>query len=84
MTWLARTPLAVVRACLDMLPRLEAEESILAVNRTAVGSGTARRDRAQQVTRSWERAASTGRTRPAIPDGVAFRLTTPAQAPAKA
>jgi hypothetical protein len=28
MTWLAKTPQALVRACLRMLPRLEAEERI--------------------------------------------------------
>jgi hypothetical protein len=28
MTWLAETPIAVINACQQMLPRIEAEESL--------------------------------------------------------
>lgn len=53
-------PIAIVRACLAMLPRLEAEESLLASTRARVGSGMLAAEDAQKVTRAWARVASAG------------------------
>lgn len=39
MMWLSEIPAAVIRSCLVMLPRLEAEEAIGRVNQAALGSG---------------------------------------------
>jgi hypothetical protein len=49
------TPLAIVRASSRMLPRLEAEESLLATQRTAVGTGSLSKDDRQAVVRRWAR-----------------------------
>jgi hypothetical protein len=46
-----------VDAHLVMLPRLEAEESILATHRTAVGSGTMDSGRAHAMSNGWARTA---------------------------
>lgn len=56
-SWLAETPLGIVQACLTQIARLQAQESLLAVNRIAValgGEGT------RQVAAAWQRDA--GRT----------------------
>lgn len=53
-----RTSTAVVRSSLVMLPRLQAEESILFANRTAVGSGALSKDDARAVTSKWAKAAA--------------------------
>jgi hypothetical protein len=42
-----------------MLPRLEAEESLLAAQRTAVGSGTAG-NTGTQIAQKWAQAANVG------------------------
>ena len=36
MTWLAETPIAVINACQQMMPRLEAEDSLLAASRVGL------------------------------------------------
>lgn len=51
------TPIAVIRACAAMMPQLQAEESLLAFQRTAVGSGSLAKDDAQAILRGWERQA---------------------------
>jgi hypothetical protein len=66
MHWLTRVPLAVVRAYLPLLPRLQAEESLLASQRTAVGSGSLKREQARAVTGGWSRLVDAGVT-PARP-----------------
>lgn len=38
--WLAEIPLGIVRACTRMMPRLRAEESVLATERIGVGTGS--------------------------------------------
>lgn len=53
MTWLADTPRAVVRAHLRMLPRLEAEEALAAVDRTAVGTGSLKSDASKTLVKRW-------------------------------
>jgi len=44
MTWLARTPICVVQACLTMMPRLQANDSITRINETMAAFGTADRE----------------------------------------
>ena len=56
MTWLDRTPRAIVRACLLMLPRLQAEESLLTSQRIAVGTGSMKSADSRQITSGWIRA----------------------------
>lgn len=58
-------PLALLRASMHMLPRLEAEESILAANRVAMGSGAMKPEDAQRVARGWERQAGASLIQPA-------------------
>jgi len=55
--WLTRMPSALVRACLQMLPRLEAEESVLAANRYKVGSGTLPKEQHDAIAGAWEQQA---------------------------
>jgi hypothetical protein len=58
LAWLTATPIAVFRACLAWLPRLEAEESLLACSRVALGSGTLAKDDRQTLHRAWMKQAS--------------------------
>jgi hypothetical protein len=57
MTWLAETPRAVVRAHLLMLPRLDAEESLSAAQRVAVGTGSLKGNAGPALIRDWLRVA---------------------------
>lgn len=59
MTWLARTPIAVVNAMVEMLPVLQAEESLSRCSETAVGSGTAGKD-AKKTINAWKKIADRG------------------------
>lgn len=58
MHWLAEIPQAVVNAHVAMLPRLDAEESLLAAMRVGVGSGSLKKDAAQSIQREWSRRAN--------------------------
>ena len=58
MTWLEGTPSAVITACLEMLPKLEAEEQIDGVNVTVLGSGNAEADSARVLKQKMEIAAA--------------------------
>lgn len=51
--WLERTPSAVVTAYVAMLPRLEAEESLLTANRISMGGGQLKPDVAARIERHW-------------------------------
>lgn len=51
------TPIVLVQAAVRNLPRLEAEESLLAATRASVGSGWMKRDDARAITTRWERVA---------------------------
>lgn len=55
--WLTAIPMALVRAHAAMLPRLAAEESLLAVRRLSVGTGHLRADRVRSAIRGWETQA---------------------------
>jgi hypothetical protein len=57
MTWLARTPTALVQACATMLTRLDAEEASQAANRVAMGSGTMSAESQRETARAWARAS---------------------------
>jgi hypothetical protein len=52
-----RTPMALVRASLAMLPRLQAEEALLVVQATALGTGSLKPGEARQVRDRLVRAA---------------------------
>ena len=51
--WLDGLPMAVVRAAIRMLPRVQAEDSLRTSQMVAVGSGTLSRDARQQVLSAW-------------------------------
>lgn len=53
--WLTRVPQALVRACLEMLPRIQAEESLQMARRVAVGSGTLTAEDAKAAQSDWLR-----------------------------
>ncbi len=53
-----RMPTCLVLALLTMQPRLEAEESILAVNRIAVASGSLKEADANALQKQWGAAAN--------------------------
>jgi len=53
--WLTRVPLALVRAHVEMLPRLQAEESLLTARRVAVGSGSMSSKDARSTQADWLR-----------------------------
>lgn len=49
-------PPALLNAYIAALPRLTAEESLLAAERVAVGTGSLRRGQARRVAQAWQRA----------------------------
>jgi hypothetical protein len=49
-----------------MMPRLMAEESLLASARVAIGSGTADKDDARRIRKAWDHAANGDRPTPAV------------------
>lgn len=50
-------PVPLLQAYLAMLPRLEAEESLVAAERIAVGTGSMTKDGRDQVIDAWRTAA---------------------------
>jgi hypothetical protein len=67
MSWLIDTPIAMVNACLRMLPRLKAEENLVAVHVGAIGAGTLEKEARSKILRGWESAVHgvTARSKPA-------------------
>ena len=57
MTWLTRTPLAVVQAYVEMLDGLHAEEAMNASTAVAVGTGSLKKGQGRSQWSRWERAA---------------------------
>lgn len=63
-------PIPLLQAHLTMLPRLEAEESIVAAERMAVGSGSMKPAPRRDVVAGWRRAAKVDAARRATdPEG---------------
>lgn len=54
-------PTPLLNAYADELPRLTAEESLVAAQRTAVGAGSLKKGKARQIADSWNRQAGRGR-----------------------
>ena len=50
-------PTPILNAYAEQLPRLTAEESLLAANRTAVGTGSLKKGEGRRVAASWQRLA---------------------------
>lgn len=65
MTWLAETPDPLVQAHIAMLPRLQAEESLLAVKRAQIGSGLLEAAQQRSTFAAWEQLASPTPEKPA-------------------
>jgi hypothetical protein len=63
MTWWTGVPRRVLRIFAAMIPRLTAEESLLAAERIAVGVGRLPRHDARALVSRWQRAARAGRER---------------------
>lgn len=57
------TPMAVLTACVRMLPQLVAEEHIGRANEIAVGTGSIEKEAARKMTRQWSRMAEPRRRR---------------------
>lgn len=57
-------PTPILNAYAEQLPRLSAEESLMAANRVAVGSGSLKKGVGQRIAQGWQRAA--GRSAPAL------------------
>lgn len=68
MQWLADTPSILVRVCLSMLPRLEAEASIRRINEAATAFGTAGEAASSSFQRGLAALASTSAAEPRRPD----------------
>lgn len=56
-------PMWSVRSALRMIPRLEAEESLQAATRTAVGSGTLTKHDSSRIQRQWADISRTAAAR---------------------
>lgn len=61
MQWLAETPLAVIEAMLGALPRLEAGETLMAVQAHALGAGTMKAEDSKRILRDLEQQAGVRR-----------------------
>lgn len=70
--WLTRVPFALVRACVAMLPRLKAEESMRASQEIAVGTGSLDRHESRRVTGAWVATATAADTRKQRPTSAAL------------
>lgn len=75
MAWLTQTPVAVVRAHIEMMDRLRAEEAMVAATAAAIGSGTRKRSVVQTQWNKWKNVAQQGqgrRAQPASTDALRF------------
>lgn len=54
--------MGLVRACSAMLPRLQAEESMLAMTRVAMGTASVEKEARRSILHDWQEAATPGRT----------------------
>lgn len=71
MYWLATCPVVLLNAHLAMLPRLRAEESLLQVRVSSLGSGFVPKATSQPVLDQWERTAngvSGAQAKPSMPE----------------
>ena len=57
-----RLPLGTVSPIREMLPRLIAEESLIAMQRVAMGSGNMKEQDAKRIGQTWERMAAASQT----------------------
>lgn len=57
----------MVRACLEMMPRLSAEESLTEALRIAVGTGSLSKEALTETRDQWSRAATDEPSKPATP-----------------
>jgi hypothetical protein len=53
-------PTPFLNAYAEQLPRLTAEESLMAANRVAVGSGSLKKGVGQRIAQGWQRSAGQG------------------------
>jgi hypothetical protein len=60
MAWLDAIPRVIVRACAAMLPRLRAEDALLAVNQIGVGTGSFGQGARQSLIHQWTAMARAG------------------------
>lgn len=90
--WLAELPMGIVRACMRMLPRLQAEEAIEAAERVGVGSGAYSEADQNAIMSRW-RAAQQPAGQPGVAratpqllarTGIGFRRVPRAAAPQQA
>lgn len=58
--WWTEIPIGTIRAYLAMLPRLDAQESQLAVTRAALGTGSIKPEDARPIMRAWDELANQG------------------------
>ncbi len=83
MQWLDDTPIAVVRACMEQLPVIDASEALGAANVTALGSGVLSKADSKRFDRELRRAAGVLPTAKAAPlaklpaHGIAVTRVTP-------
>lgn len=56
-----------MRACAEMMPRLQAEESLLEAERLGVGTATFSVDVRKRIIRGWQREQNAGEKPKAIP-----------------
>jgi hypothetical protein len=63
LAWLRETPMGVIRAHVEMMPRLTAEEALLVTQATALGSRSIklRASTARTILLRWDRAARSRR-----------------------
>lgn len=68
LAWLERIPPVLTEACVDMMPRLEAEETIARIDATAAATGHVEPDAMGAYSEALERAARGDAAHPPAPD----------------
>jgi len=72
--WMTETPLVAIRACVAMLPRLEATEALRGAEVAAIGGGTLAADVRTKTLNRWAREASTSTSSRPAPRPTVGRL----------
>lgn len=64
------TPICLIRACADQLPRLQASEQLSAISASAMGAGRVKKSAADKARRQLEKAARKGERAQPVSPGV--------------
>lgn len=73
MLWLSSIPIGITQACVNAIPKLQAEESLIERDRISVGTGSLKPQKSREIQDGWIRAVQSKdrEKRPASPSELA-------------